>query len=60
MWKKISEMFVNEEKRNLIFVIISVVTLVLSLTRVLESILPFDIAWVAIVLCGIPIVIGSI
>ena len=60
MWKKIKEWFVNEEKRNILFVIVSAVTLILSLTEVLKSVLPFDIAWVAIVLCGIPIVVGSI
>lgn len=60
MWKKIKEWFVNEEKRNILFVIISAVTLVLSLTGILKNVLPFDIAWVAIVLCGIPIVVGSV
>lgn len=60
MWKKIKEWFVNEEKRNILFVVVSAVTLILSLTEVLKSVLPVDIAWVAIVLCGIPIVVGSI
>jgi len=60
MWKEIKEWFVNEEKRNILFVIVSAVTLILSLTEVLKSVLPFDIAWVAILLCGVPIVIGSI
>ncbi|MHB1314588.1 MAG: heavy metal translocating P-type ATPase [Christensenellales bacterium] len=60
MWKKIKEWFVNESKRNILFAIISAVTLVLSLTEVLKNVLLFDIAWVAIVLCGIPIVTGSI
>lgn len=60
MLKKIKEWFVNEEKRNIVFVIISAVTLILSLAGTLKNILPFDIAWVAIVLCGIPIVVGSI
>lgn len=59
MWEKIKDWFVNEEKRNILFVIISAVTLVLSLTGVLKNVLLFNIAWVAIVLCGIPIVIGS-
>ncbi|MBE6081965.1 hypothetical protein [Sporanaerobacter sp. PP17-6a] len=52
MWEK--------SRRNILFTIISAVTLILSLTGVLENVLPFDIAWVAIVLCGIPIVIGSV
>lgn len=59
MWKKIKQCFVYEEKRNILFVIISTVTLILSLTGALKNTLPFDIAWVAIVFCGIPIVIGS-
>ena len=50
----------TEEKRNIVFVVISAISLVLSLTGVLKNTLPFDIAWVAIVLCGIPIVIGSV
>ena len=60
MRKKVKEWFVNEEKRNVLFVIISAVTLLLSLTGILKRVLPFDIAWVAILLCGIPIVVGSI
>ncbi len=60
MWEKIKECFVNQEKRNILFVIISVITLILSLTGTLKNTLPFDIAWVAIALCGIPIVTGSV
>ena len=47
------------ERWNVVFVIVSAAALVLSLAGVLRDVLPFDIAWVAIVLCGIPIVIGS-
>lgn len=57
---KIKEWLVNAEKRNIVFCCISAITLVLSLTGVLKNVLPFDVAWVAIVLCGIPIVIGSV
>ncbi|MBE6830641.1 MAG: VWA domain-containing protein [Ruminococcaceae bacterium] len=60
MWKKTKEWFVSEEKRNILFAIISAVTLILSLTGALKSVFPFDIAWVAILLCGIPIVVGSV
>ncbi len=60
MWIKIKDCFINEEKRNVLFVIISAVTLILSLTGILKNTLPFDIAWAAIVLCGIPIVTGSV
>ena len=47
------------ERWNVVFVIVSAAALALSLAGVLRDVLPFDIAWVAIVLCGIPIVIGS-
>ena len=59
MLKKCKACFVEEEKRNIVFVILSAVVLILSLTGVFSGILPFDIAWVAIALCGVPIVIGS-
>lgn len=55
----IKDLLVDEEKRNILFVIISAIALLLSLTGVLKSMLPFDIAWVAIVLVGTPIVVGS-
>lgn len=57
---KIKAYFVNQEKRSILYVILSAITLVLSLAGVLKNALPFDIAWVAIVLCGIPIVTGSV
>jgi len=60
MWTKGKEWFINEEKRNILFVIVSAIALVLSLTGMLTNVLSFDIAWVAIILCGVPIMIGSI
>ncbi len=45
-------------KRDIIFLAISAVALILSLAKVLP--LPFDIAWVAIILCGVPIVLEAI
>lgn len=39
---------------------VSAVSLVLSLGGWLRDILPFDIAWATIVLCGIPILIGAL
>jgi heavy metal translocating P-type ATPase len=51
MWEKIKECFL---------VIVSAVALILSLTGILKNVLSFDIAWVAIILCGIPIVTGSL
>lgn len=49
----------NEPKETCICAVISVISLVLSISKVLESTIPFDIAWIAIVLCGIPILIGA-
>ena len=49
----------DEPKETLICAVASAVSLVLSITGALKGILPFDIAWVAIVLCGIPILVGA-
>jgi cation transport ATPase len=49
----------NEPKETLICAVISAVSLVLSITGALKGILPFDIAWIAIILCGIPILVGA-
>ena len=50
----------DEEKRNIIFTVISAAALILSLTGVLKTVLPWDPAWIAICLSGIPILIGCI
>ncbi len=49
----------NEPKVTLFCAITSAISLVLSITGVLKGVLPIDIAWIAIVLCGVPIVIGA-
>ena len=49
----------NEPKGTLICAVASAVSLVLNITGALKGILPFDIAWVAIILCGIPILVGA-
>lgn len=49
----------NEPKKTLVCAVISAVSLVLSITGALKSLLPFDIAWAAIILCGIPILVGT-
>ena len=49
----------NEPKVTLVCAVLSVVSLILSITGVLKNILPVDIAWIAIILCGIPILIGA-
>ncbi|MFT9076793.1 heavy metal translocating P-type ATPase [Ethanoligenens sp.] len=56
----VKKWLVNNEKRNVVLVALSAVALILSLSGLLGRALPFDIAWVAILLCGIPIVAGSI
>ncbi len=49
----------NEPRETLVCAAASVVSLVLSITGVLKGVLPFDIAWVAIVMCGVPILVGA-
>ncbi len=49
----------NSPKETLICAAVSAAALVLSITGVLREILPFDIAWAAIILCGIPILVGA-
>ena len=56
--KKIIEFLKDEEKLIILFLIISAVSLVLSLSHI--SIFQIDSAWVAIILCGIPIIKGAI
>jgi heavy metal translocating P-type ATPase len=56
--KKLIEFIKDEDKRTILFLILSVLSLLISFLRVLN--LKIDIAWIAIVLCGIPIVKGAI
>jgi heavy metal translocating P-type ATPase len=49
----------NEPKPTIVCVLISVIVLILSLGGWLKTLLLFDIAWVAIVLCGIPIIVSA-
>ncbi len=49
---------VGGTKKDIVFLIISGIALILSLTKAIS--LPFDIAWVAIILCGIPIILEAI
>lgn len=55
-----SEWLDNGPKVTLWCAVISGISLVLSITGALGSALPFDIAWVAIILCGVPIVVGAV
>jgi len=49
----------NGPKVTLVCAVTSAISLVLSITGALKGLLPFDIAWIAIVLCGVPILIGA-
>ena len=49
----------NEPKETLLCAVTSAVSLVLSITGAPKGILPFDITWVAIILCGVPILVGA-
>ena len=57
MWKDWLE---NEPKITLLCAVTSGVSLILSLAGVFRELLPLDVAWIAIVLCGIPILLGAI
>ena len=48
----------DEEKRPLLFLAISLVSLVISFFNI--GALPIDLAWIAILLCGIPIIKNAI
>ncbi|MBR7190188.1 MAG: cadmium-translocating P-type ATPase [Oscillospiraceae bacterium] len=49
----------NETKLTSAFALISAVSIILSITGVLKDVLPVDIAWAAIILCGVPILVGA-
>lgn len=44
-------------KKDIILLILSGIALILSLTKMVH--LPFDIAWVSIILCGVPIILEA-
>lgn len=46
-------------KKDITFLVISGIALICSLTGILDF-LPFDIAWVAIILCGVPIILEAV
>jgi heavy metal translocating P-type ATPase len=45
-------------KKNIVFLVISGISLVISIFDLLP--IPFDAAWVAIILCGVPIILEAI
>ncbi len=54
---KVKEWFVNEEKRAVLLLVLSGLSLIVSFFDIGR--LPVDAAWVAIALCGIPILLGA-
>ena len=51
----------NEAKITAVFAGVSIISLVLSLSGFPgRTVLPFDIAWAAIILCGVPILTGAV
>ena len=50
----------DKEKREIIFIILSALSLVISFFNIFQDRLPFNIAWVSIILCGIPIIKGAV
>ncbi|MCD2493698.1 cation-translocating P-type ATPase [Lacrimispora sp. NSJ-141] len=46
-------------KKDITFLVISGIALICSLTGILDF-LPFDVAWVSIVLCGVPIILEAV
>jgi P-type Cu+ transporter len=51
-------LFKNEEKRTILFLIVSGITLLVSFFQIGD--LKIDAAWVAIILCGVPIIKGAV
>lgn len=49
----------NKTKETLICAVISAAALLLSITGAVKNMMPADPAWAAIVLCGVPIIVGA-
>ena len=45
-------------KRDICFLVISGIALLISLVN--PSLLPFDTAWISIILCGVPIILEAV
>lgn len=50
----------NETKVTGIFAVISAVALALSLAGIGKDVFGVDVAWIAIILCGVPILVGAV
>ena len=60
LMKKIEELLeIGGTKKDIAFLIISAISLIISLAAP-DDILPFNISWVAIILCGVPIILEAV
>lgn len=60
LMKKLEELLeIGGTKKDIVFLVISGISLIISLT-VPDDIFPFDIAWIAIILCGVPIILEAV
>lgn len=50
----VNSLFKDEENRTIVGLIISVISLILSFFNLVQA--PIDLAWIAIILCGLPII----
>lgn len=57
---KLKQWFWEEENKTISYITISGIALFLSFLNIRSEYLPIDIAWIAIILCGFPIVQGAV
>ena len=57
-WKVVKNWIKMESRETLICVAVSAAALILSIAHI-RTFLPFDPAWIAVVLCGVPILAGA-
>lgn len=55
---RVVKLFRDEWSRSLIFLVIGGISIVISFFD--DGMLPFDAAWIAVILCGIPIIIEAV
>ncbi|MPW26791.1 heavy metal translocating P-type ATPase [Alkalibaculum sp. M08DMB] len=56
--KKLVEVYKNEQNRSILFIIISGISILISFLDITNF--KIDIAWLAIILCGVPIIKGAV
>ncbi len=60
LMKKLDELLeIGVTKKDIAFLIISAISLIISLAAP-DDILPFNISWVAVILCGVPIILEAV